>query len=66
MQQEIDLLELGLQPARCFRGENAVGDQHERISRIAGRAYRGVVEKRRSEFLRQYGKTLPWSTQASR
>lgn len=49
--------ELGDRVARCLLGENSsVGD---RI--VAGRAYRGIRERRVDEFLTRFGKKLPWS-----
>lgn len=55
--QELDLIELGLAPARCLKGENpnpldSRGDDPDRRARlIAGRVHRGLepvlVERRR-------------------
>lgn len=59
MQKEIDLLELGYQPTKCLHGENVVGDEIERISRVAGRAYRAKVEARHRWFERNYGGRTP-------
>lgn len=65
-QQEIDLLELGHAVARCLHGENVVGNEAERVSRVAGRAYRARVAARRLWFERTYGGRTPWRTEADR
>lgn len=57
MQQEIDLLELGPQVARCLKGENRPGG--EKV--VSGRAYRQMLAKRRQEFYRQWGGGTPWT-----
>lgn len=41
MQQEIDLLELGYEPARCLKGENSRRPDY-RARLVAGRAKRGL------------------------
>lgn len=66
MQKEIDLLELGHEPARCLHGENVVGDEAERISRVAGRAFRAKVEARHRWFGRTYGGHTGWRELADR
>lgn len=49
--------ELGDRVVRCMKGENDPAG----ASIIAGRAYRGIVEARREELRRRYGKKLPWA-----
>jgi hypothetical protein len=62
MQQEIDLLELGVAPARCLKGENS--ERGEAI--IIGRYHRALRERRAEELRRRYGKKLPWAEVAER
>jgi hypothetical protein len=44
-QQQLDLLELGDRVAKCLKGENQAPNR-DRI--VAGRAYRGLVERLRA------------------
>lgn len=56
--------EVGERAAKGLKGENHVGDLGERMSRVAGRAYRGLYESRRqaswSEWKTRHGKWSPW------
>jgi hypothetical protein len=65
MHEEIDLLELGIMPARCLKGEN---DHEQKDPRktperiIISRYHRGMRDRKAEQLRQNFGKKLPWAT----